>query len=55
MVMYTKREEFVRFPYVPMQRTPVEFRGLFHISNYYGKMGVVEIVFPQTLYYADGI
>jgi hypothetical protein len=55
MVVYTKREEFVRFPYVPMQRTPVEFRGLFHISNYYGKMGVVEIVYPQTLYYADGI
>jgi len=55
MVVYTKREEFIRFPYVPMQRTPVEFRGLFHLSNYYGKMGVVELVYPQTVYYADAI
>ena len=55
MVVYTKREEFVRFPYVPMQRTPVEFRGLFHLSNYYGKMGVVEIVYPQVIGYFDGI
>jgi hypothetical protein len=55
MVVYTKREEFVRFPYVPMQRTPVEFRGLFHLSNYYGKMGVVEVVYPQTIGYFDGI
>jgi hypothetical protein len=55
MVVYTKREEFIRFPYVPMQRTPVEFRGLYHISNYYGKMGVVEFVYPQVCGYFDGI
>lgn len=55
MVVYTKREEFIRFPYVPMQRTPVEFRGLFHLSTYYGKMGVVELVYPQTVGYFDGI
>jgi len=55
MVVYTKREEYIRFPYVPMARTPVEFRGIYHITTYYGKMGVVEVVYPQTVGYFDGI
>lgn len=55
MVVYTQREEFVRFPYVPMQRMPTEFRGINHITEYYGKMGVVEVVYPQTISYWDGL
>lgn len=55
MVAYTKDEERVRFPMVPLQRTPLEFRGLFQITTYYGRLGVVEFVYPETVLYRDGI
>jgi hypothetical protein len=31
-VVYTKKELFVRFPMVPLQHTPVEYRGLSQVS-----------------------
>lgn len=55
MVVYTKNPKYVRFPMVPLQRTPLEYRSLFHITTYFGRLGVVEIRYPETLEYADGI
>jgi hypothetical protein len=55
MVAYTKEEQYVRFPMVPLQRTPLEYRSLFQLTTYFGRLGVVECVYPETLAYGDGI
>ena len=55
MVAYTQAKDFVRFPMVPLQRTPLEYRGIHQITTYFGRLGVVEVVYPETLGYADGI
>lgn len=55
MVAYSQDVNRVRFPLVPIQRTPLEYRSLSHLCTYYGRLGVVEFVYPATLYYADGI
>lgn len=54
MVAYTKREDFVRFPMVPLQRTPLEHRDLRQLTTYFGRLGVVEFVYPETVGYRDG-
>lgn len=55
MVAYTNDLDRVRFPMVPLQRTPVEYRSLYQITTYFGRLGVVEFVYPETVQYADGI
>jgi hypothetical protein len=55
MVAYTQEEDRVRFPLVPLQRTPLEYRGITQLTYYYGRLGVVEWVYPETAQYADGI
>lgn len=55
MVVYTQDKNRVRFPMVPLQRTPLEYRSIYHLTTYFGKLGVMEIVYPETIMYADGI
>jgi hypothetical protein len=55
MVAYTQDKNRVRYPLVPLQRTPLEYRSIYHLTTYFGRLGVLEIVYPDTLYYADGI
>ena len=55
MVAYTNEKDRVRFPMVPLQRTPLEYRSLYQMTTYYGRLGVVEFVYPETIGYADGI
>jgi hypothetical protein len=55
MVAYTKDEDRVRFPMVPLQRTPLEYRSIFQLTTYFGRLGVVEFVYPETMLYRDGI
>lgn len=55
MMTYTKQEDLVRFPMVPLQRTPLEYRGIHQLTTYYGRLGVVEIVYPETIAYMDGV
>ena len=55
MVAYSQDKNRVRFPLVPLQRTPLEYRSIFHITTYFGKLGVVEVVYPETILYRDGI
>lgn len=55
MVAYTKRKNWVRFPMVPLQHTPVEYRGLYQLTTYYAALGEVEFVYPETVAYADGL
>lgn len=53
-VVYTRSMEYVRFPLVPLQKTPLEYRGLSQLTVYFGKLGHVEFVYPETLCYMDG-
>lgn len=53
IVAYTKRKDLVRFPLVELQNTPVQFRDLKQNTIYYGALGQVEVVRPETLFYGD--
>lgn len=55
IVAYTKARQYVRFPLVPLQHTPVEYRGLYQLTTYYAALGEVEFVYPETVAYADGV
>lgn len=55
MFVYTKDRDFVRYPMTLMQRTPVQYDGLYHKSTYYLKLGQVELVYPQTVGAFDGL
>jgi hypothetical protein len=48
MFAYVKDPMRVRWPYVPMQRTPLEWRTLWQLVTYYGRMGAVEMVYPEV-------
>ncbi|MCY1218833.1 hypothetical protein D9M68_539970 [compost metagenome] len=55
MVAYTKDPHRVRFPLVPLQRTPLEYRDIRQLTTYFGRLGVVEVVYPETIAYRDGV
>jgi len=55
MVAYTKDPMRVRFPLVPLQRTPLEYRDLRQLTTYFGRLGAVEFVYPETVAYRDGV
>lgn len=55
MMAYTRDVNRVRFPMTLLQRTPIEYRSLFQITTYFGRLGVVEFVYPETVAYADGL
>jgi hypothetical protein len=55
MVAYTKDKERIRYPLVPMQHTPVEYRSIYQLTTYYARLGCVELVYPETVGYTDGI
>jgi hypothetical protein len=55
MVAYTKDQSRIRFPMVPLQRTPLEYRSIYHLTTYFGRLGCLEFVYPDTISYRDGI
>lgn len=55
MMAYTKEQDKVRFPLVPLQRTPLEYRDIRQLTTYFGRLGVVEVVYPELIGYRDGI
>jgi len=54
-VVYSKDKDRVRFPMTTLNRTPVQFDSIFHKSTYFCKLGAVEVVYPETLGYFDGL
>ena len=54
-VAYTQNPLYVRFPMVPLQRTPIEYRGIHQLTTFFGTLGEVEFVYPETVAYADGL
>lgn len=55
MVAYTKRKDLVRFPMTLLQRTAIQYESIYQKTTYFGKLGVVEVVYPETMVYLDGI
>ncbi len=55
MVVYTKDKDRVRFPMTMIQRTPIQYDGMYHKCTYFGRLGVVEVVYPETVGYFDQI
>lgn len=55
MVAYTKKKEYVRYPMTMLQRTPIQYDSIYHKSTYYCRLGVVEVVYPETVAYRDGL
>lgn len=55
MVAYTQREEYVRYPMVPLQPMQPQYRGVWIDVPYYGRLGCTELVYPETMGIRDGI
>lgn len=55
MVAYSQRADYVRFPMVPLIPAVTQFRGIWVVVPYFGRFGVVEVVYPETVGYRDKI
>jgi hypothetical protein len=55
MIAYSKDRERVRFPMTLLMRTPLQYQSIYHLTTYFGRLGVVEFVYPETVGYADAI
>lgn len=55
MVAYTNEEDRVRFPMVPIRRETAYYQGIRFIAPYLWAFGQLEIVYPETIQYADGL
>lgn len=53
MVVYTKQSDKIRFPMTLLQRTPVQYDGIYHKFTMFCRLGVVETVYPETVGYFD--
>jgi hypothetical protein len=54
-ICYTKDYKYVRFPKTQIQRTPVQYEGLYHKTIYYCRIGAVEFPYPENVNYFDGL
>lgn len=55
MVAYTNSEDRVRFPMVPIRRETAYYQGIRFVAPYLWAFGELELVYPETVQYADGI
>jgi hypothetical protein len=55
MVAYTNDESRVRFPMVPIRRETAYYKGIRFTAPYLWAFGELELVYPETIQYADGI
>lgn len=55
MVAYTKEYDRIRFPMTTLQRTPIQYQSIYHQTTYFCRLGVVEVVYPETIAYRDGL
>jgi hypothetical protein len=52
---YSKDPERIRYPMTPLQRTPIQYQGIYHVTTYYCRLGMLETVYQNTMAYLDGI
>lgn len=55
MVAYTNEEDRVRFPMVPIRRETAYYQGIRFTAPYLWAFGEMEIVYTESVRYADGI
>jgi hypothetical protein len=55
MFCYIKDPIRVRFPLVPLQRTPMEYRDIRQLVTYFGRLGAVEIVYQECVGLRSGL
>lgn len=55
MICYTQSQDYVRYPMTALQRTPIQYQSIYHLTTYYCRLGVVEVVYPETIAYRDGL
>ncbi len=55
MVVYTNSEDRVRFPMVPIRRETAYYQGIRFTAPYLWAFGEMELVYPETVRYGDGI
>ncbi len=48
------KNAYVRFPFLTLARTPIQYDGLWHKMYYWTRMGACEFVYPETVAYRDG-
>lgn len=53
MVVYTKDKDRIRYPMTLLQRTTLQYMSIWHKCTYFGRLGVLEVVYPQTMGYFD--
>lgn len=53
MVVYTKDQNRVRFPMTLLSSTPLQQEGIYLKTTYYGRLGVLENIYPQCMGYFD--
>lgn len=54
-VVYTKDSQRVRYPMTLLQRTPIQYDSIYHKTTYFCRLGCVEVVYPETIGYFDGL
>jgi hypothetical protein len=55
MFAYTQKDDYVRFPLVPLQPLQPQYRGIWVSVPYFGRLGRVEAVYPETAGSRQGI
>lgn len=55
MAAYSQQPDYIRFPMVPLQPMQPQYRGIWVAVPYFGRLGRVEVVYPETMGYRDGI
>jgi hypothetical protein len=55
MYAYVKDPMRIRFPLVPLQRTPMEYRDIRQMVTYFGRLGAVELVYPEIAGLRSGL
>lgn len=55
MVVYTNEKDYVRYPMTLLQKTPLQYESIYHKTTYFCRLGVVEVVYPETIGYFDGL
>jgi hypothetical protein len=54
-IAYSKDPMRVRYPMTQLQKTPVQYVGMYHSTTYYCRLGQVEFIYPSTFAYLDGV
>jgi hypothetical protein len=55
IIAYHKDKKFIQFPRTPMAKTALQYDSIWQKTVYYAKLGQLEVRYPETVGYRDGI